>query len=169
MTTPDATATTSATTSKPPKKARLALQGGKVTVQRKEPYRTQGVFGLRYSQLIEWVTAQPSGSVVGFTAQPNDCPCSRCILDLGLAAVPVGMVLEVYDYAVQIWEKAPPFGMLVISASLPAWLRRTVQKIDCIATRVIGGPIGQLPVTREQVLDILLSHEVMDLVPANEC
>lgn len=118
---------------------------------------------LAYQQLVEWTEAQPAGAVVGFTAEPTDCPCSRCLIDLGIAVVPEGYTLQVQTKNVVIESNDPAFFARAERAILPAYLMTVVDLIDELG--VVVGDSGyssmrKVQVTREGLLAILNNPEV---------
>lgn len=122
---------------------------------------------LRHSQLVEWTAAQPEGTVVGFTAKSTDCPCNRCLLDLGIAFVPEGYTLTVEARDAVIHASRGASYMWRVDALLPPWLQATIKHVDSLGavTRPDGTVLmTEKEVTREQLLAILASPEVLSLV-----
>lgn len=119
---------------------------------------TRLYFALTYNDLYEWTKQQPPYSIVGHSDAPTDCPCSRCILDLGLAVVPEGMQLEVDSVDIEIrWVGLTELllkSTVAVRAYAPQWLVYVIGEIDRLGTE--AGETN-LPITREALLAILES------------
>lgn len=149
------------------KKAKLLLDDATFATEGDgRKYRGDGgppTFGLTYDQLEGWATAQPKGSIVGYTARAENCPCNRCILDLGLATVREGAHLEVYSDSIQVVESDT--SLALIRAATSAWLSQVVADVDQLGVVANGNntSVSRKPVMREQLLAILHSNAVMTL------
>lgn len=131
----------------------------------------RGWLAIRYDQLTKWAADQPEGSIVGYAAKPTDCPCNRCMIDLGIATLPEGTVLRVLvARAIIQREDAPNSTSFNLDhAWLPKWLDETIDAIDQYGMKRLDAraPEG-VPVTREALLAILTSKRVVRHVPLIE-
>lgn len=125
---------------------------------------TIGVLALEYRQLVQWTIAQPEGAIVGRTSESQDCPCNRCIIDLGLVTVPEGAVLKVLYTKAIIQHKDQP--EVLEETTLPGWLSVAIDEIDHYGRTVITPDSGRaVPISRERLLAILFSTRVAKHVP----
>ncbi len=99
---------------------------------------------LTLEEMRSWAAAQEPDAVVGRANRANDCPCQRCIVELGKA--PAGSEVRVYFTAAVFRD--PVSGSF--RHPLPAWMRYLVRAIDDW-----GGDITERPVTAATLLRLL--------------
>lgn len=102
-------------------------------------------FPLTLEEMRAWAAAQEPDAVVGHAGDAADCPCQRCIVELG--KVPEDSELAVYFTAAVFRDPVSgPFR----HHPLPAWMRYLVRAIDDW-----GGDITERPVTAATLLRLL--------------